>query len=80
MCPIAAQVIENKRRFSPELIELIELIEQEGAARFLVKIWGEKGWLAALFRSILHRCASGTGVVRLSLLNDRSNINYGNRV
>jgi hypothetical protein len=61
--PIGSQYIENKRGFSPELIELIE---QEGAARFLVKIWGEKGGLVALFRSILHRCASGTGAVRWS--------------
>jgi hypothetical protein len=38
LLPLASQAIENKRRFSPELIELIE---QEGAARFLVKILGE---------------------------------------
>jgi hypothetical protein len=37
---LAAQAIENKGRFSPELIELIE---QERRCAFLVKIWGEKG-------------------------------------
>uniref|UniRef100_UPI00313D2099 hypothetical protein n=1 Tax=Cereibacter sphaeroides TaxID=1063 RepID=UPI00313D2099 len=38
--PIGAQAIENERRFSPELIELIE---QEGLRPFFVKIWGEEG-------------------------------------
>jgi hypothetical protein len=40
LSPIASQPAEIKQQMCPELIELIE---QEGATRFLVKIWGDFG-------------------------------------
>jgi len=40
MLPISPQDTESKKVISPELIELIE---QEGATRFFVKIWGGFG-------------------------------------